>query len=304
MGNEKGKYLFSFPSLQISTPMLIQPPTSRNTLQGESFEESETGYTLSLPPYYAEVFKNIEPDVFSKLKPLEVGFQYNKSFWLTKPSIDECKRIERFIKMHKRIVIISINKNISPHFTNELDSCTALEYIYNFDKQDKTHYGKMYNKAKYNQHEPSIKGLIDALSIVLRQLPYCTHVSEFFLTYVPPFSGKIFYLPKILVHGVASKINSSKDKLKCHVLDTWLNINKPEFKRLTIQEKYETWQDLYKSHVSRQTDQTEWHPTIVIEDSYQSGTTIWSYAKYLKTLGSPEVHGLCCVKLMRDTDNQ
>lgn len=223
---------------------------------------------------------------------------------MAKPATQEAKRIERFIKIHKRVVIIKINRNITEHFSNELDSCTAIEYIFDFEKNDKTHYGKMFNRAKYNRHEPSIRGLISALSIIAKQLPYGQHLTDVFISYVPPYSGKPYYLPKILAHGVAATINSTGGRLKCHVLDTWLNVEKPEFKNLPIAEKYAKWEELLAGQVGRQTDQKHWMPVIVIEDNYQSGTTLWSYAKYLKSLGCPEVHGLCCVKLMRDTDNQ
>lgn len=286
--------------------MLSVPPSSRNTLQGESFEENETGYTLSLPPYYAEILQELEPEAYAKLTevPATGAFQFNRIFSLAKPATQEVKRIERFIKIHKRVVIIKINRNITDHFSNELDSCTALEYIFDFEKNDKTHYGKMFNKAKYNRHEPSIRGLISALSIIAKQLPYGQHLTDIFISYVPPYSDKPYYLPKMLAHGVAAAINSADGRLKCHVLDTWLNVEKPEFKNLPIAEKYAKWDELFAGQVGRQTDQQQWMPTIVIEDNYQSGTTLWSYAKYLKSVGCPEVHGLCCVKLMRDTDNQ
>lgn len=286
--------------------MISNPPSSRNTLQGESFEENVTEYILSLPPFYAEVFQELEPEAFAKMVevPKQGFMQVNKVYKLAKPATQEVARIQRFIKIHKRIVIIKINRNITGHFSNELDSCTAIEYIYDFERKEKTYYGKLFNKAKYNQHQPSIRGLVSTLSMLAKQLPYGQHLTDVFLTYVPPYSGKPFYLPRTLVHSVAADINSAKGQLKCHVLDTWLNVEKPEFKDLPIADKFAKWEELYEGQVARQTDQRQWMPTIVVEDNYQSGTTLWSYAKYLKSLGCPEVHGLCCVKLMRDTDNQ
>ncbi|MCK9239594.1 hypothetical protein [Desulfocurvus sp.] len=286
--------------------MLSRPPSSRNTLQGESFEEFDDYYVLSLPHYYSEILEELEPGIFAKLTPLlNTGeSSFNNVFHLKKPAIDEANRIQRFIKIHKRLVIIAINKNIAKHFKNELDSCTALEYIFDFEKKEKTYYGKMFNKAKYNHHDPSIRGLISALSIIVKQLPYGSRLKNVFISYVPPYSQKIFYLPRLLAHGVAAEINRAQGQLNCHVLDTWLTTEKPEFKNLQIDEKYTQWESLYKGSVMRKTDQRQWMPTIIIEDNYQSGTTLWSYARYLKGLGCPEVHGLCCVKLMRDTDNQ
>jgi predicted amidophosphoribosyltransferase len=42
---------------------------------------------------------------------------------------------------------------------------------------------------------------------------------------------------------------------------------------------------------------------IVIDDLYQSGVTMWSYARLLKSAGAAEVLGLTCQKSIRDTDN-
>jgi len=107
--------------------MPSNPPSSRNTLQGESFEENETEYILSLPPYYAEIFQKLESEVFAKMTevPPQVFMQVNKVYRLAKPATQEATRIERFIKIHKQIVIIKINRNITGHFSNELDSWKA-----------------------------------------------------------------------------------------------------------------------------------------------------------------------------------
>lgn len=282
------------------------PPISRNTLTNASFEENETQYTLSLPPYYAEVLKTVEPDLFSKLTPTPPSgaIQFMETFHLTKPAPDEAKEIEKFIKIYKNIVILAINKHLTEHFADELNSCTALQYSRDFETRERTYFGKLFNKAKYNRHEPSTRGLISGLSLIIKQLPYTTHLEDVFISYVPPYVGKEFYLPKILAHAVAAEVNNSEGKLKCHVLDCSLGVDKPEFKTLPIAEKFEKWQELYKNQVSFSYPENQHGlPTIVIEDNYQSGTTLWSYAKHLKSLGCPEVHGLCCVKLLRDTDN-
>lgn len=41
----------------------------------------------------------------------------------------------------------------------------------------------------------------------------------------------------------------------------------------------------------------------MVDDLYQSGTTMWEYAKFLKTLGARFVFGIVCVKSLRDSDN-
>ena len=43
---------------------------------------------------------------------------------------------------------------------------------------------------------------------------------------------------------------------------------------------------------------------LLIDDLYQSGTSAWALAKFLKKKGAREVCALACVKSWRDTDNQ
>ena len=42
---------------------------------------------------------------------------------------------------------------------------------------------------------------------------------------------------------------------------------------------------------------------IIIDDLYQSGVSMWSYAKFLKSLGAKRVMGISAVKSLRDSDN-
>lgn len=41
----------------------------------------------------------------------------------------------------------------------------------------------------------------------------------------------------------------------------------------------------------------------MVDDLYQSGATMWEYAKFLKSLGAICVFGIVCVKSLRDSDN-
>lgn len=45
------------------------------------------------------------------------------------------------------------------------------------------------------------------------------------------------------------------------------------------------------------------HSVILIDDKYQSGTTINFVASILRGAGAGAIYGLCIVKTARDTDN-
>lgn len=71
-----------------------------------------------------------------------------------------------------------------------------------------------------------------------------------------------------------------------------------------FEDRVKMWDEIYSANNIKFTEDPSKDPTIVVEDSYQSGATLWSYAKYLKQKGSPAVHAIACVKTMRDTDNK
>jgi hypothetical protein len=229
---------------------MIAPPSSRNTLAGESFIENETEYILSLPYYYAEVFKAIAPRTFQKLIPINEGFGVaSLTFRIQKPAVNEAKTIKWFIDHFKRIVIIAINKNIKSHFNNELDSCIALEYIYNFEKNEKTHYGKLFNTAKYNQNQKSVSGLIDGLFFIMRYSPYIGNIRDAYITYVPPYNKK-YYLPRLLAIGLVKKANGASLGYNLKLIDARIKCEKPDFKEVPIDQKFSKWEEIYNTGVS------------------------------------------------------
>ena len=42
---------------------------------------------------------------------------------------------------------------------------------------------------------------------------------------------------------------------------------------------------------------------LLVDDLYQSGTTMWTLARFLKDNGAKSVYGLACVKSWRDSNN-
>lgn len=68
--------------------------------------------------------------------------------------------------------------------------------------------------------------------------------------------------------------------------------------------KIETWNEIYYNGNVEITDEINEKNVMVIDDLYQSGTTMWEYAKFLKNSGARSVWGLVCVKSLRDSDNR
>lgn len=74
-------------------------------------------------------------------------------------------------------------------------------------------------------------------------------------------------------------------------------------KQLSTKEKIGTWEKIYYNDGVILDNQVRGKNVIVVDDLYQSGTTMWEYAKFLKTLGARFVFGIVCVKSLRDSDN-
>ncbi len=73
--------------------------------------------------------------------------------------------------------------------------------------------------------------------------------------------------------------------------------------RITVEKKIPIWQDLYNQGCVVLAADVTGRLVVVIDDLYQSGATMWAYAKFLKSRGAAHVFGLPCVKSLRDSDN-
>lgn len=82
-----------------------------------------------------------------------------------------------------------------------------------------------------------------------------------------------------------------------------LNCDKPQMKQLTVEDKIAIWRKIYDNNNVVLNSYVRGKNIIVVDDLYQSGATIWEYAKYLKIMGAKQVYGIVCVKSLRDSDN-
>ena len=79
------------------------------------------------------------------------------------------------------------------------------------------------------------------------------------------------------------------------------NGEKKSVKSASLDEKWNPWEEAQLTFDGIDiTDKT----IILIDDKYQSGTTIQYVAMKLQEFGAFQVYGLSMVKTMRDTDNQ
>jgi hypothetical protein len=81
---------------------------------------------------------------------------------------------------------------------------------------------------------------------------------------------------------------------------------KPQMKQLTQEEKLFVWTKIYQTadSIALNNAHVKGREVVIVDDLYQSGITLWAYAKYLKGAGARNVYGLVCVRSMKDSDNQ
>ena len=123
------------------------------------------------------------------------------------------------------------------------------------------------------------------------------NVNEWFLSPIPTLtSEKDNKLAWVLSEVLANNLG-------INFIDATLLCKKPQMKKLPVQNKIQTWDNLYKERQISIKCNVSDKNIIIVDDLYQSGITMWKYAKYLKSMGAKTVFGLVCVKSLKDSDN-
>jgi len=261
-----------------------------------------------LPPHYAALFEEKESSLMAKSntgwrdsKSAKTKFAFFKSL-----TSAEVERIKQFIRDYERLVILGLNKNIEQCFTNELDSCIALDY--NFESREhatRTEIGELVYRAKYKGSKGAVQKIVQHLESAIKRVPGRRRGLPSCVSYIPPAPDKLYDLPRELAKLLAMKLEGTQLLRKgIPLVRPVLEVNKPIFKELMVGRKITAWEKILSEGRIRLSGSIEGCAVYVIDDLYQSGTTMWSYAKYLKSLGASAVFGLACVKTLRDTDNK
>ncbi len=286
-----------------------RPPWSRTHLKWYKFEEiGPNKWILNLlPPFYASVFEQVEPDLMSKS---QTGWQEShtgRTAWaiFNGLSNDDITRVEKFTTEYERFVLLGLNRNTEQHFADELDVCLALDY--NFEGGhygDYTEIGQLVYHAKYRKSIAAAEELGRRMAEAVTRLPLADFDGPLCLSYVPASRRKRYDLPRIIT-GLMIDDKSCRPRLRDHnpLVEPDLRTSKPDFKRLTVGEKIRLWEKILARGVVL-SGPVAGAGVIVIDDLYQSGATMWSCARFLKSCGASHVYGLVCEKSCSDRDNR
>jgi predicted amidophosphoribosyltransferase len=212
--------------------------------------------------------------------------------------------IGRFLEYYARAVCISANRHLAGSFSKEVDFCVALDFNRSSPQASRTGIGEWEYRAKYRQAHEAIVELQKALCTGFRWLPWQIFPKPRLITYVPCESKKKIYLPRTLAEAVVDQAREAFWGASAPLLRAELKGSKESMKNLNVNQKIAYWAKLADAGDIMLSGAIKDRCITVIDDLYQSGASLWSFAKFLKAQGAAMVAGLVCVKSLRDTDNR
>lgn len=288
--------------------MSLRPASSRSQLKWNQFTQKDDGtWILVLPPYYAGLFEAYFPTL---MKLSKRGFRDSKSaktrlaFF---PSLDDraVERIEGFLTFFARAVCLTTNRHLKSCFSDELDFCLALDFNKPSPAAGRTEIGQWEYQAKYQHDKEALAELAARLvEVVVHSLPLSKIPKPRLLTFVPSAAGQDYCLPAEFVKRIIEIAQASFWGVQDPLVTPRLTIAKESAKSLTVDQKILQWDNIVKANGIRLSRSVKESSVIIVDDLYQSGASLWSFAKYLKSQGAAKTVGLACVKSLRDTDNR
>lgn len=269
--------------------------------------ENDDAYSISTNDRYVDIinyfFPILERNSPTKWRKSE-NYANMSNLWLPEGCYDQNIMTE-FINWSEdvtnNVLWLSLNKNIKEYFDDELDYCIASDFNIVYG-EGRTEIGEAEYQLKYNIEDLSVTERNQYANIIMsKMLDNCKYIpfNNGLNWCVSPMPATEYGKTK-LAWQMAEEISK---QLRLSFIKPILSCDKPQMKQLSIKEKIETWEKIYYNNGVILDNQVRGKNVIVVDDLYQSGATMWEYAKFLKTLGARCVFGIVCVKSLRDSDN-
>ena len=269
--------------------------------------ENDDAYSISTNDRYVDIinyfFPILERNSPTKWRKSE-NYANMSNLWLPEGCYDQNIMTE-FLnwseEVTNNVLWLSLNKNIKEYFDDELDYCIASDFNIVYG-EGRTEIGEAEYQLKYNIEDLSVTERNQYANIIMsKMLDNCKYIpfNNGLNWCVSPMPATEYGKTK-LAWQMAEEISK---QLRLSFIKPILSCDKPQMKQLSIKEKIETWEKIYYNNVVILDNQVRGKNVIVVDDLYQSGATMWEYAKFLKTLGARCVFGIVSVKSLRDSDN-
>jgi|LSQX01.2.fsa_nt_gb hypothetical protein len=270
--------------------------------------DDDGSYGILTNEYSLAIIQHCCPDL-ENMSPKEWKVTKNDTRHLWIPSnraID--KEIQAFIQWAEGAnehIWLGTNRNITDYFCDELSLCVASDWNIDFETHNRTEVGEAEYNIKYRYprgeiSEAQADGYAETLSYaIMKCIEYLPlgDVASLLVTSIPATPNKLNSLSWEMARYVCEEIGAT---LLCATLKT----AKQQTKGLSISEKIDMWNKIFANNGVSLSEKVRRKKVLIVDDLYQSGTSMWSFAKYLKALGAADVLGLVAVKSQRDSDNQ
>jgi predicted amidophosphoribosyltransferase len=160
-----------------------------------------------------------------------------------------------------------------------------------------TEIGQLEYQAKNHQNKEAVEELGRRCIATIEELPFYRDAD--LIAAVPQKPDKTFDLPT----EMAKIISTHTGKSDITSYFSFGNL-KGSVKEAPLERKWAEWENANLSLDTTKIDDLKGKKVILIDDKYQSGTTIQFVAMVLQKSGVSEIYGLCLVKTLRDTDNR
>ena len=255
-------------------------------------------HTLNIVNYFFSYLENISP------KGWTITNNNNYSLWIPPNNLNDndIQAFNQWANNCNTHIWLKTNKNIEKQFMDELNYCVASDWNFSFETNTRTNVGEAEYKLKYHYPKGKINAkeaanysdiLANAIMDCFQYLPI-ENTTSILVTSIPSNRENLSW-------GMAKYVCN---KLNVSLLSSNLKVEKQQTKGLSIDQKIEMWDSIYKCGQVDLTETVYGKTVLIVDDLYQSGTSIWSFAKHLKSMGTSLVYGLVAVKSQRDSDNQ
>ncbi len=242
--------------------------------------------------YFAQFtvpFKDTIIPIFYKETRAGIRRSRYEGLWL--PINDEAtyKRVSRFVKRYNNTVFIRDALNMSCAIDKNMRSPNPLST----GESNYTEIGRLEYEAKYLESPSALEELVYVVDDFVRRTPIYNNADV--IIAVPSSKVDAVSLPQKIVHRLATlqKPHNTINAIK------WCK-NKRPLKAISVQQK---WDLLEQTGLCVRGDSLIGKKVILLDDMYQSGTTLNYIGRKILQAGARAVYGLTLVKSLSNADN-
>ena len=227
--------------------------------------------------------------IFYKETGLELKRSKYMGLWLPIDDKRVYRAVGEFITKYNNTVFIRDSLNLSCAIDKNMKSPDPLPT----GERNYTKIGRLEYKAKYLESTSALEELVYIVDDFIRRTPIYNDADV--IIAVPSSNVDTISLTQSIVNRLATLQSpyNTTDAIK------WCK-NKPPLKTVSVQEK---WDLLEQTELCVRGDSLIGKRVILLDDMYQSGTTLNYIGRQILQAGARAVYGLTLVKSLSNTDN-